>query len=222
MPMTPILDGHACPTMTANKAVCIGRNYAAHAAELNNPIPAEPLLFIKPDSALMAFTDVLPVDSRFPVHYEVELTVLIGRTLRQTTSEDLVNAIAGVGLGLDLTRRELQTKLKEKGHPWEKAKAFDASAIITPFVSPQSLPPLNDIHFELDINGQARQRGHSRQMITPITDLLSYASSFFTLNPGDIVFTGTPPGVGPLFEGDRLDLKLGTAWHGSCEVQRQP
>ncbi|CAG0911538.1 unnamed protein product, partial [Cyprideis torosa] len=192
MPLIPVLDDQNLVDLHCSKAVCVGRNYADHAAELNNPVPIEPLLFIKPESALLAFTQDLPVDRQHAVHYELELTVLIGHTLRAATAAEAEDSILGIGLGIDLTRRDLQAILKDKGHPWEKAKAFDGSGIITPFVPLEEMPPLSDIGFSLMINGERRQQGHSSQMITPIIDLLVHASEYFTLNPGDIVFTGTP------------------------------
>lgn len=213
-----ILKSDPPQTFSTSKAVCVGRNYVEHARELNNPVPTEPLLFIKPTSALMAFSGSLPVDDAFEVHYELELTALIGESLSKANAVDAKNAILGIGLGLDLTRRELQSVLKEKGQPWEKAKAFDASGIITPFLPLDALPALGDIEFSLHINNQLRQQGHSSQMITPLSELIAYISQFFTLNPGDIIFSGTPAGVGKLANGDELALSLSKSWSGKTTV----
>ena len=191
------------------KVVCVGRNYAEHAKELNNPIPAEPILFIKPATAVQAFS--APV--RWPAgrgecHHEVEIAVLIGEPLKDASPEEAVKAVAGYGVALDLTLRDLQSKLKEKGHPWEIAKAFDGACPLSPFVRPGQIRDLADIHLSLSINESIRQDGNSSQMLTPIPQLLSYISQHFTLEPGDVVLTGTPAGVGPLQLGDQLRAEL--------------
>ncbi|HBM48961.1 MULTISPECIES: fumarylacetoacetate hydrolase family protein [unclassified Marinobacter] len=190
------------------KIVCIGRNYAEHARELNNPVPDEPLLFIKPSTAAVHITR--PLD--FPrnqgaVHFETELAVLIGRPLTHASESEAEAAILGYGLALDLTLRDIQSKLKEKGQPWERAKAFDGACPLSPFVPADKLPKDN-IHFTLDINGQRQQTGDTRDMLNPIVPLIAHMSSQFTLRPGDVVLTGTPKGVGPLESGQTLSLEL--------------
>jgi len=190
------------------KIVCIGRNYAEHARELNNPVPDLPLLFIKPSTAAVHVTRPLdfPRD-RGSVHFETELAVLIGRPLTNASAAEAKTAIFGYGLALDLTLRDVQSQLKEKGQPWERAKAFDGSCPLSPFV-PAELLPEDNIHFTLDVDGERRQTGDTRDMLHPVLELISHMSSQFTLLPGDVVLTGTPKGVGPLQSGQTLSLEL--------------
>ncbi len=190
------------------KIVCIGRNYAEHAKELNNPVPDEPLLFIKPATAAVHITRPIELpQNRGEVHYETELAVLIGRPLTQASASEAEAAILGYGLALDLTLRDVQTRLKEKGHPWERAKAFDGACPLSPFVSADKLRGDN-IGFSLDIDGERRQTGHTREMLNPVVPLIAHMSSQFSLMPGDVVLTGTPKGVGPLQSGQTLTLEL--------------
>lgn len=192
------------------KVVCVGRNYAEHARELNNPIPTEPLLFLKPATAVVPLDQSLRLpQGKGDVHYETEIALLIGQTLSgEVTEAQAHQAIAGVGLALDLTLRELQDQLKAKGHPWERAKAFDGACPLSHFVRPEQLPNLHDIQLQLHINGVLRQQGNSSQMITPIIALLQQIACVFTLQPGDVVITGTPAGVGVLASGDSLELAI--------------
>ena len=190
------------------KIVCIGRNYAEHAWELNNPVPSEPLLFIKPSTAATHITRPLELPrDKGQVHFETELAVLIGRPLTNASASEAELAILGYGLALDLTLRDLQTKLKEKGHPWERAKAFDGACPLSPFVPADNLPRGN-IHFTLDVNGHRQQTGDTRDMLNTIVPLIAHMSSQFSLLPGDVVLTGTPKGVGPLESGQTLSLEL--------------
>ncbi|MCO1332804.1 fumarylacetoacetate hydrolase family protein [Microbulbifer sp. OS29] len=195
------------------KIVCVGRNYADHAAELNNPIPEEPLLFIKPATAAvsMAETIHLPV-GRGSCHFEGELALLIGHRLSGANAAEVPAAIVGLGLSLDLTLRDLQTKLKKSGHPWEKAKGFDKSCPLSPFVKLDWLPDWDNLSYSLSLNDVLRQRGKTEHMLTPILDLVAYISSYFTLEPGDVVITGTPAGVGELHHGDKIALQLQGDW----------
>lgn len=190
------------------KIVCIGRNYAEHAKELNNPIPAKPLLFIKPSTAAVDITRplVLP-QGQGECHHEAEIALLIGDTLTKVTPEEAMTKVVGVGLALDLTLRDLQSQLKEKGHPWEVSKAFDGSAPLSGFVPCQ---PDCDEHLQicLEVNGQLRQQGSCDQMITPVAELVSFISQIFTLEAGDVVLTGTPAGVAALNPGDRFRMSL--------------
>ncbi len=190
------------------KIVCIGRNYAEHARELNNPVPDEPLLFIKPSTAAVHVTRPLdfPRD-RGAVHFETELAVLIGRPLTHASTAEAKAAILGYGLALDLTLRDVQSQLKEKGQPWERAKGFDGACPLSPFI-PAELVPDGNIHFTLDIDGERRQTGDTGDMLHPVLELISHMSSQFTLLPGDVVLTGTPKGVGPLQSGQTLSLEL--------------
>ncbi|MCR8913543.1 fumarylacetoacetate hydrolase family protein [Marinobacter panjinensis] len=190
------------------KIVCIGRNYAEHARELNNPVPDEPLLFIKPATSAVHITRPLdfPRD-RGEVHFEAELAVLIGRPLTNASASEAEGAILGYGLALDLTLRDLQSRLKEKGQPWERAKAFDGACPLSPFVSIDRLRR-DHLTFTLDINRERQQTGDTRDMLNPIVPLIAHMSSQFTLMPGDVVLTGTPKGVGPLESGQILSLEL--------------
>lgn len=192
------------------KLVCVGRNYAEHAKELNNPVPSEPLLFIKPASAAVPLLGGFAIpQERGGVHYETEIAVLIGKPLsRKPSDEEILDALSGFGVALDLTLRDVQNKLKEKGHPWEIAKAFDGACPLSPFVPADAVADLADIGVRLTLNGEVRQDGNSRDMLTPILALIRYISGHFSLQPGDVVLTGTPAGVGPLAQGDQLSVEL--------------
>ncbi|SFM38695.1 fumarylacetoacetate hydrolase family protein [Marinobacter zhejiangensis] len=193
------------------KIVCIGRNYAEHARELNNPIPDEPLLFIKPATSAVHITrPITPPQGFGAVHFETELAVLIGQPLSHASETEAAGAILGYGLALDLTLRDVQSKLKDKGHPWERAKAFDGACPLSPFVDANDLPQ-GHLTFSLDINGERQQTGDTRDMLVPILPLITHISHHFTLLPGDVVLTGTPAGVGPLTSGQRLSLELENA-----------
>jgi len=201
-------DGRTIP-LPVGKVVCVGRNYADHARELNNPIPDTPLLFIKPATSIADLDAPLQLpDFGGPCHFEAELAVLIGAPLTRATPDRTLAAVAGYGLGLDLTLRELQERLKQKGHPWEMAKAFDHSCPLSAFVAVEQIADVEDCRYELWLNGQRQQRGDTRQMLTKVSALLAYCSQFFTLLPGDVVLTGTPAGVGVLQPGDQLKLSL--------------
>lgn len=195
------------------KIVCVGRNYADHAAELDNPVPDEPLLFIKPATAAVDMTQPIhmPV-GRGSCHFEGELSLLIGERLSNANAAEVSPAIAGLGLSLDLTLRDLQAKLKKAGHPWEKAKGFDNSCPLSPFVKLDWLPDWDKLSYSLWLNDELRQRGKTEHMLTPILDLVAYISSYFTLEPGDVVLTGTPAGVGELQHGDKLVMQLEDDW----------
>ncbi|WP_211825179.1 fumarylacetoacetate hydrolase family protein [Kistimonas asteriae] len=196
-------------TFPVGKVVCVGRNYAEHARELNNPVPTEPLLFMKPATALAPFSDPVRLpEQRGSVHYETEIAILIGREISHISSENVITAIAGVGLALDLTLRELQGRLKEKGHPWEIAKGFDGACPLSSFVSTERVGQWDDIDFQLSIDGEIRQHGNSIEMLMPILPLISYISEHFTLCPGDVVLTGTPAGVGELASGMTLKAEI--------------
>ena len=192
------------------KVVCIGRNYAEHAKELNNPVPTEPLLFIKPGSCAVALDGGFNIpQDRGSVHYEAEIAVLIGKPLsRKPNEEEIRDAISGFAPALDLTLRDVQAKLKEKGHPWEIAKSFDGACVLAPFVPASTVGDLADIGIRLGINGETCQAGNSSQMLNAILPLLQHIAGHFSLQPGDVVLTGTPAGVGPLNQGDQLVLEL--------------
>ena len=194
------------------KIVCVGRNYADHAKELNNPVPKEPILFIKPASTLVPFaSDICIPKNLGSVHHELEIALLVGKTLKHANQKTVINGIAGIGLGLDLTLRDLQKTLKEKGHPWERAKAFDKACPVSDFISMENIDTAlveQAITFELIKNGHVQQQGNSREMIFSMVELCCTISQFFTLEKGDIILTGTPSGVGELNAGDQLSANL--------------
>lgn len=201
------LDGQPFPA-ALGKVVCVGRNYAAHAAELNNPIPETPLLFIKPATAAVPLEQPLAIPrGQGAVHHELELAVLIGQPLREAGTAQAREAIAGLGLALDLTLREVQDALKRQGHPWERAKAFDGAYPLSGFVAPGALD-LQQLTLRLWRNGVLQQDGNTRDMLFPVVELIAAMSHHFTLLPGDVVSTGTPAGVGPLLPGDELVATL--------------
>lgn len=192
------------------KVVCVGRNYAGHAKELNNPVPEEPLLFIKPGSSVVCPVNGFNIpQDRGAVHFEIEIAVLIGKPLSRTPcEEEILDAITGYAPALDLTLRDVQEQLKQKGWPWEAAKAFAGSCVIAPFIVDDSVADTTDIDVRLSVNGQQRQAGNSSDMLFPIVPLIRHMAQIFTLQPGDVILTGTPAGVGPLQSGDEILMEL--------------
>lgn len=198
----------------SQKVVCVGRNYQAHAQELNNPIPKSPFFFIKPSSAIALFSGSWEYPKHLgEIHYELELALLIGKPLRYGAStNEIKQAISGQALALDLTLRQLQTELKSKGLPWEQAKAFDRSCVISPFAETATIPGEEvEVEIRLHINQQLRQRGLSSDMIFSPISLIQSALTYFSFEPGDILLTGTPEGVGALSPGDYLKAELSQA-----------
>jgi acylpyruvate hydrolase len=188
------------------KIICIGRNYAEHARELNNPIPTEPLFFIKPDSAVLRNNDpfYLP-DFSDDIHYEAEIFVKIGRKGKNIEERFAPKYYSEIGIGIDLTARDIQQRCKEKGLPWEKAKGFDGSAPLSATIPLSDFKDIQDIRFELHLNGNVVQQGWTGDMIFPVNRIITEASKFFMMKIGDLIFTGTPAGVGALQAGDRLE-----------------
>lgn len=215
---SPVIDG-VQSDWVVGKVVCVGRNYAEHAKELNNPIPSHPILFMKPASSLVSMDQplVIPGDCG-SVHHELEIALLIGETLTNADETQAEKSIAAVGLALDLTLRDVQATLKEKGHPWERAKAFDGACPVSEFMSADQFTNWSNIPLQLTRNGHVQQDGNSAEMLFPILPLLAHISQSFTLNPGDIVLTGTPAGVGPLCAGDQLTARLGKLLEVSTSV----
>ena len=194
------------------KVVCVGRNYAAHAQELGNEVPTAPILFMKPASSVVSIRQgvVCPNPALYgETHYEAELCVQLAADLSAATIEEAKQAIGGVTLGLDLTLRELQTELKEKGHPWERAKCFDGACVLGDWLDPQVFDDFKNVHYQLTINNELKQDGDSALMLFPVYELLANISHAFSLQAGDVIMTGTPSGVGALQVGDQLSLKLG-------------
>ena len=195
--------------LPVGKAVCVGRNYAAHAKELGNVVPQTPILFLKPSTAIVSLSpDFTIPNDRGSCHYETEIAVLIGKTVSNLRVEEVPQAIVGYGLALDLTLRDVQNQLKAQGYPWEVAKAFDGACPLSPFVKPELVADIKHTEFSLMVNGELRQHGFSHDMITPVYELIAYISQIFTLQAGDIVLTGTPEGVAVLQRGDKLVLSM--------------
>lgn len=188
------------------KIICIGRNYADHISELNNERPDEPVIFMKPDTAILPKKTpfVIPEFSK-DVHHEVEVLVKICKVGKYISPKFAHKYYDEIGLGIDFTARDLQTMLKEKGLPWEKAKAFDHSAIIGDFLPKKNYTSLENINFELRKNSEIVQKGSTSMMLWNIDEIVSYVSQFFTLKKGDIIFTGTPKGVAAVNVNDVLE-----------------
>ena len=183
----------------------IGRNYAEHIAELNNERPAEPVIFTKPDTALLRNDEPFYYpDFSKDIHHEVEIVLRICKEGKHIDEKFAPKYFDQIGLGIDFTARDLQQKAKEKGLPWDIAKGFNGSAPISAFKPVSDFPDLSDINFRLEVNGEIRQEGNTSLMLFPFDYVISYLSKFFTLKTGDLIFTGTPKGVGPVVPGDRL------------------
>ena len=194
------------------KVVCVGRNYAAHAEELGNEVPSSPILFMKPASSVVSTRhDVIRPNPEIfgGTHYEAELCIQLSSDLSMATIEEAQQAIGGMTLGLDLTLRDLQSTLKEKGHPWERAKCFDGACVLADWIDPQAFGNLQNVHYQLIINDKLAQDGDSALMLFPVYELLVNISHAFSLQAGDVIMTGTPSGVGVLQAGDKLKLTLG-------------
>lgn len=188
------------------KIVCIGRNYAEHAKELNNPVPTEPLFFIKPDSAVLRNNDPFYIpDFSDDIHYEAEIFVRIHRKGKNIDEKFAPKYYAELGIGIDITARDIQQRCKEKGLPWEKAKGFDGSAPLSNTLPLSEFKDIQDIRFELHLNGNVVQKGWTGDMLFPVNRIIAEASKYFMLKIGDLIFTGTPAGVGRMVQGDRLE-----------------
>jgi 2-keto-4-pentenoate hydratase/2-oxohepta-3-ene-1,7-dioic acid hydratase in catechol pathway len=187
------------------KILAIGQNYTEHNKELNSKHPTEPVVFMKPDSALLKNNKPFYIpDFSEDLHYETELIVKINRLGKNIDAKFANRYYSEIGLGVDFTARDLQRRLKDNGHPWEISKAFDNSAVIGKFLDVSQLGDVQKIRFHLEINGKTVQEGFSGDMIYPVDTLIAHTSRFFTLKIGDILFTGTPAGVGKVHPGDRL------------------
>lgn len=194
------------------KVICVGRNYAAHAHELGNEVPISPILFMKPASSVVSINnDILRPNPTVygDTHYEAELCIQLSADLSAATVEQAKQAIGGVTLGLDLTLRDLQSQLKDKGQPWERAKCFDGACVLADWIDPQGFGDFRDVQYQLTINNQLKQDGDSALMLFSVYELLAEISHAFSLQAGDVIMTGTPSGVGILQAGDALTLALG-------------
>jgi len=189
------------------KIICIGRNYVAHARELNNEIPDEPVFFMKPDSALLRNNEPFYIpDWTNEVHHEIELVIKISRLGKSIEKQFAHRYFNEIGLGIDFTARDVQAELKSKGLPWEKAKAFDQSAVLSStFIDKSNFSVRESIHFSLNINGTLVQNGNSELMIFDFESIITHVSKYVTLKIGDLIYTGTPAGVGAVKIGDHLE-----------------
>jgi acylpyruvate hydrolase len=192
------------------KIICIGRNYVKHAQELNHDVPTEPVFFMKPDSALSKDNKpfFLP-DFSSEIHHEIELVIKINRLGKNIEAKFAHRYYDEIGLGIDFTARDVQRHLIEKGLPWEKAKAFDSSAVLGKFLSREEIGDMEKILFSLKRNGEVVQSGDSQLMIFPFDTIIEHVSKYVTLKIGDLIYTGTPAGVGPVAIGDRLEGFIG-------------
>lgn len=188
------------------KIICIGRNYINHAKELNNPVPDNPVFFMKPDTALVHKNrPFFYPDFSEDVHHEIEIVVKINRLGRSIEEKFAHRYYSEVALGVDFTARDLQAECKKKGLPWEIAKGFDYSAPLSEFETLEDPEKVGNLNFSLNINGETRQQGNSGNMIFSVPKIIAYVSRFMTLKTGDLIFTGTPEGVGPVKIGDHLE-----------------
>lgn len=188
------------------KIICIGRNYADHISELNNERPSEPVVFIKPDSAILLQQHpfVIPAFSD-DIHHEIEVIIRINKVGKYIDQKFAHKYYSEIGVGIDFTARDLQEQLKSKGLPWEKSKAFDGSAVIGDFIHKVDLPSIDNLNFELTTNGVSVQKASTKLMLWNIDELVSNVSQYFTLKIGDVIFTGTPAGVAKVISGDVLE-----------------
>jgi len=187
------------------KIICIGRNYADHAKEMNSPVPIEPIFFMKPDTAIHRETNYYLPDFTKDLHHEIEIVVKINKVGKNIAPEFASNYYSEIGIGIDFTARDIQKLCKEQGLPWEKAKAFDNSAVISNTFLDKSKLDLNNINFSLSINDKVVQSGNTSQMIFDFNHLIAHISKYITLKVGDLIYTGTPEGVGPIKIGDKLE-----------------
>lgn len=187
------------------KLICIGRNYTQHILELKNEKPTDPVIFLKPDTAILLKKQPFFIpDFSKEIHHEVEILVKINKVGKHIQKKFAHKYYQQISLGIDFTARDLQNQLKEKGLPWEKAKCFDGSAVIGNWIDKNQLKDLNNINFSLQKNQEIVQQGNTNNMLWKIDEIIEYVSKYFTLKIGDIIFTGTPAGVGKIYPDDKL------------------
>ncbi|MDE2234444.1 MAG: fumarylacetoacetate hydrolase family protein [Gammaproteobacteria bacterium] len=192
----------------AARIFCIARNYAEHAKEMGNAIPSEPVIFMKPASSMVGVGEPLKVPkAQGLVHHEMELVVMLGRQGSEIPVQSAREHVAKVTLGIDLTLRDVQNRLKKAGHPWELCKSFDGSAVIGDFIEWPRQSDIQNIDMQCRVNGSLRQQGNTRDMLFPVAQIIAFLSRHWRLLPGDLIYTGTPAGVGPLIAGDRIEIE---------------
>ena len=202
------LPQHA-DAVSVTKILCIGRNYVKHAAEMKSEVPDEPMVFLKPPSALIRSGEsvVLPPQSR-NVHHEVELVAVIGKGGKNIPEAEALDHVAAYAVGLDMTARDVQQAAKDRRHPWSVAKGFDTFAPLGLLTPANEIADPQDLQIQVSVNGEVRQDGQTRDMVFSVADLVAYCSQIFTLTPGDLLYTGTPDGVGPVVDGDQLEATV--------------
>ena len=202
------------------KIICIGRNYAAHAAEMKSAVPENPMVFMKPPTALLLKDKPMYIpEFTKDLHYEAEIVLKIAKNGRHVQEEFAGEYYNQIAFGIDFTARDLQSKLKEKGHPWEIAKGFDHSAGLSTFMNMSDLNNAEHIQFHLDLNGETVQKGDTKNLIFSFNTLIVYISKFFKLQQGDIIYTGTPAGVGPVKIGDKLEGFIEDKKMLTCDIK---
>ncbi|PEN14977.1 isomerase/hydrolase [Longibacter salinarum] len=196
-------------TLNVGKILCIGRNYAKHAAEMKSDVPDQPMVFLKPSTAIIRSGGVvvLPQQSQ-DVHHEVELVAVIGEGGRNIPRDEALHHVAAYAVGLDMTARDIQSVAKANRHPWSVAKGFDTFAPLGPLTPADQIGDPQDLSISVEVSGETRQSGETKDMIFPVAELIHYTSTIFTLEPGDLIYTGTPDGVGPVEDGDVIEARL--------------
>jgi len=191
------------------KIICVGLNYRKHASEMNKPVPAEPLIFLKPDSAILKKNKPFFIpDFSADVQYEAEIVLRISKLGKGIAAKHAGRYFDALTVGIDFTARDLQNKFSKAGYPWELSKTFDGAAPLGNFIPKEKFADLTNISFTLDINGVRKQTGNTSDLIFAFNDIISYVSRYYTLKTGDLIFTGTPSGVGPVHKGDNLTARL--------------
>ena len=202
------------------KVICIGRNYMDHVKELNSPLPSSPVFFLKPDTSVLTRNrPFFYPDFSKEIHYEVELVMKICKVGKNIQPGFASSYFDEIGIGIDFTARDLQDECKKKGLPWLVSKGFDGAAPLGKFMNKSLFPDLRNINFHLDINGTTMQKGNSGDMIFPFEELISHVSKFITLKMGDLIYTGTPVGVGPVKIGDRLEAFIEGEKLLKCDIK---
>lgn len=202
------------------KIIAVGRNYIDHAKELNNPVPEKPVIFLKPDTAVLKDNkDFYYPEFSKDVHYEVELVLRVCNEGKHVSKKFAHKYYDSVGVGIDFTARDLQSELKSKGLPWELAKAFDHSAVVSSLIPKEEFKDLQDLSFSMEKNGTTVQKGNSKDMIFDFDTLIHFISQYITLRKGDLIYTGTPVGVGPVQIGDKLEGFLEGKSMFTCQIK---
>ncbi len=202
------------------KIIAVGRNYIDHAKELNNPVPERPVIFMKPDTAVLKDNkDFYYPEFSKDVHYEVELVIRVCNEGKHVSKKFAHKYYDAIGLGIDFTARDVQSELKAKGLPWELAKAFDHSAVVGELIAKDQITDLQNLDFSLQKNGETVQEGNSKDMIFDFDSLITFVSQYITLRKGDLIYTGTPAGVGPVQIGDKLEGFLEGKSMFTCQIK---